>query len=323
MNLLTITTSILVCWIIFIILMERLYPYRKGLKFFREGFWIDLVWYTIIQSYFLKILIFDFIIQPINLSFDWSDYQFVKNWSVPAQVLFFLITHDFYIYWFHRLQHANKFFWRTHEAHHSGKEVDFLEGSRSHVVEIIINQTIEFLPIIVLGADPAVLPIKALLDAVFGMFIHANINVKMGKWKYIFNSPELHLWHHANYQEVFHANFSTKFAFWDYLFGTAYFPGHKPGNERENWGLYYDYPKDYFLQHAFSVKRFDEKKLLRFKWFAWYYNLRPNILNKITDWIEDLEHSFMVENSSMTYRSIEKQENEEKPESYNHHSDHK
>lgn len=323
MNLLTITTSILVCWIIFIILMERLYPYRKGLKFFREGFWIDLVWYTIIQSYFLKILIFDYIIQPINLSFDWSDYQFVKNWSVPAQVLFFLITHDFYIYWFHRLQHANKFFWRTHEAHHSGKEVDFLEGSRSHVVEIIINQTIEFLPIIVLGADPAVLPIKALLDAVFGMFIHANINVKMGKWKYIFNSPELHLWHHANYQEVFHANFSTKFAFWDYLFGTAYFPGHKPGNERENWGLYYDYPKDYFLQHAFSVKRFDEKKLLRFKWFAWYYNLRPNILNKITDWIEDLEHSFMVENSSMTYRSIEKQENEEKPESYNHHSDHK
>ncbi len=323
MNLLTITTSILVCWIIFIILMERLYPYRKGLKFFREGFWIDLVWYTIIQSYFLKILIFDYIIQPINLSFDWSDYQFVKNWSVPAQVLFFLITHDFYIYWFHRLQHANKFFWRTHEAHHSGKEVDFLEGSRSHVVEIIINQTIEFLPIIVLGADPAVLPIKALLDAVFGMFIHANIDVKMGKWKYIFNSPELHLWHHANYQEVFHANFSTKFAFWDYLFGTAYFPGHKPGNERENWGLYYDYPKDYFLQHAFSVKRFDEKKLLRFKWFAWYYNLRPNILKKINQWIEDLEHSFMIENSSLTYRRIEQKENEEKTESYNHHSDHK
>jgi sterol desaturase/sphingolipid hydroxylase (fatty acid hydroxylase superfamily) len=321
MNLLTITTSILFCWMFFIILMERLYPYRKGLKFFREGFWVDLVWYTLIQSYFLKILIFDYIIQPINHSFDWSDYQFVKHWSVPAQVLFFLITHDFYIYWFHRLQHANKFFWRTHEAHHSGKEVDFLEGSRSHVVEIIINQTIEFLPIIVLGADPAVLPIKALLDAVFGMFIHANINVKMGKWKYIFNSPELHLWHHANYQEVFHANFSTKFAFWDYLFGTAYFPEHKPGNERENWGLYYDYPKDYFLQHAFSVKRFDEKKLLRYKWFAWYYNLRPNFLKKINHWIEDIEHYFLVENSTMNYRRIEQHENEEKSESHNHHSD--
>lgn len=321
MNLLTITTSILICWIIFIILMERLYPYRKGLKLFREGFWVDLVWYTIIQSFFLKILIFDYIIQPINTSFDWSEYQFVKHWSVPVQVLFFLITHDFYIYWFHRFQHSNKFFWRTHEAHHSGKEVDFLEGSRSHVAEIIINQTIEFLPIIVLGADPVVLPIKALLDAIFGMFIHANINVKLGKWKYIFNSPELHLWHHSNYQEVFHANFSTKFAFWDYLFGTVYFPGHKPGNERENWGLYYDYPKDYFLQHAFSVKRFDEKKLLRFKWFARYYNLRPTILKKITHWIEDIEHYFLIENSSMNYRRIEQHKIEENKDSTNRPSD--
>jgi sterol desaturase/sphingolipid hydroxylase (fatty acid hydroxylase superfamily) len=291
MNILTTTTSILVCWMIFIVLMERLYPYRKGLKFFREGFWVDLVWYTIIQSYFLKILIFDYIIQPINLRFDWTSIQFVKNWTITAQVLFFLITHDLYIYWFHRLQHANKFLWRTHEAHHSGKEIDFLQGSRSHILEIIINQTIEFLPIIVLGAAPEVLPIKALLDAIFGMFIHANINVKLGKWKYIFNSPELHLWHHANYKEVFHANFSTKFAFWDYLFGTVYFPNHKPENNQEKWGLYYDFPKDYFLQHVFSFKRFDEKKLLRYKWFDWYYSLRPKFLKsfqgqyfRVRDW---------------------------------------
>jgi len=124
-----------------------------------------------------------------------------------------------------------------------------------------------------------VIPIKALLDAMFGMFIHANVNVKFGKLKYFLNSPELHLWHHANYREVFHANFSTKFSLWDHLFGTAYDPGHKPGNNRENWGLYYDYPKDYFLQHAFSVKRFDEQKLLRYRWFSWYYNLRPRIVN--------------------------------------------
>jgi sterol desaturase/sphingolipid hydroxylase (fatty acid hydroxylase superfamily) len=192
--------------------------------------------------------------------------------------LFFLITHDLYIYLFHRWQHKNKWLWRIHEAHHSGKKVDFLEGSRSHVLEIIINQTIEFLPIIVLKADPAVLPIKAMLDAVSGMFIHANIDIKMGRWKYIFNSPELHLWHHANYQEVFHANFSTKFATWDYLFGTIYDPHKKPENNDEKWGLYYDFPKDYFLQQAFSIKRFDEKKLLKYKWFNWYYNLRPNVI---------------------------------------------
>jgi len=278
-KLLTVTTTILVLWIIFIIAWERISPYRKGLKFFREGFWIDLVWYTLIQSYFLKILIFDYIIAPVQHHFDWSSFQFVSHWPIAIQVLFFLVTHDLYIYLFHRLQHRSKFLWRTHEAHHSGKEVDFLSGSRSHIIEIIINQTIEFAPIILLGADPAVIPIKALLDAMFGMFIHANVNVKLGKLKYILNTPELHLWHHANYIEVFHANFATKFAIWDHLFGSAYDPGHAPGNERENWGLGYEYPRDYFMQHAFSVKRFDEKKLLKYKWFERYYNLRPNILS--------------------------------------------
>lgn len=273
----TITTIILACWAVFIIAWERISPYRKGLPFFREGFWVDLVWYTIIQSYFLKIVIFDYIIMPVQKSFDWSHIQFVSQWPIAVQVLFFLVTHDLYIYLFHRFQHSSKFFWRTHEAHHSGKQIDFLSGSRSHIVEILINQTIEFAPIIILGADPMVVPIKAMLDAMFGMFIHANINVKMGKLKYFFNSPELHLWHHANYQEVFHANFSTKFSVWDHLFGTVYDPGFAPGNEPENWGLHYDYPKDYFLQHAFSVKRFDEKVLLKYKWFKSYYTLRHRL----------------------------------------------
>jgi sterol desaturase/sphingolipid hydroxylase (fatty acid hydroxylase superfamily) len=273
-----ITTPLLVGWIAFIIAWERIRPYRPGLPFFREGFWVDLVWYTLIQSYFLKILIFDCLIQPIQQTGFMADYQFVKQWPVTVQVLFFLVTHDFYVYWFHRWQHASPVLWRTHEAHHSGKEIDFLQGSRSHAVEIVINQTIEFLPIVALGADPVVVPIKALLDALFGTFIHGNINVRLGKLKYIFNSPELHLWHHANYREVFHANFSTKFSAWDYLFGTVYLPPHKPGNDRRDWGLYYDYPKDYFLQHAFSIKRFDERRLLRYRWFSRYYHLRPRLL---------------------------------------------
>jgi sterol desaturase/sphingolipid hydroxylase (fatty acid hydroxylase superfamily) len=272
-------TIILFTWAGFIIAWERIAPYRKVLPFFREGFWIDLVWYTIIQSYFLKIIIFDYIIAPINAHIHWN-IQFVKDWPIVWQVLFFLVTHDLYIYLFHRFQHSNKVFWRIHEAHHSGKEVDFLAGSRSHVLEIIINQTIEFAPIIIFGAAPEVIPIKALLDAIFGMFIHANIKVRLGKLKYILNSPELHLWHHANYIEVFHANFSTKFAIWDYLFGTVYDPGHAPGNKPENWGLHYDYPRDYFMQHAFSVKRFDEKRLLRYKWFRLYYHSRFMLMDR-------------------------------------------
>ncbi|HVX52285.1 MAG TPA: sterol desaturase family protein [Chitinophagaceae bacterium] len=269
------TTSILVLSVFVFIYLERKFPYRPGIKIFREGFWVDLIWYTFIQSYFLKILIFDYIITPVDNHYHLSSLHIVTNWPVVLQVLFFLVTHDFYIYWFHRWQHNSKILWRTHEAHHSNKEVDWLAGTRSHAVEIIINQTIEFAPIVLLGANPIVVPIKALIDAVWGMYIHSNINVKSGKLQYIINGPEMHQWHHADQREVFFANYSTKFAIWDWIFGTAYLPNKKP----MRFGLYYDYPKDYFLQHVFSVKRIDEQKLVhKSKAFRFYYNLRPNII---------------------------------------------
>lgn len=261
MNVVFSTTAILVFSAVVFIFLERIFPYSKGLPLFREGFWVDLVWYTFIQSYFLKILIFDFIIQPLDRHFHLSDLHIISHWPVALQVIFLLITHDLYIYWFHRWQHHSNILWRTHEAHHSNKEVDWPAGTRSHSLEILINQTIEFAPIIFLGANPIVVPIKALLDAVWGLYIHSNINVKHGKLIYFFNGPEMHQWHHADQREVFYANYATKFSAWDWLFETAYLPSHKP----KQFGLPYAFPKDYFLQHAFAFRRFSEEKLRRKK----------------------------------------------------------
>jgi|SRR6185312_2941913 len=269
-----VTTVLLIVSALVIILLERKFPYRKGLPLFRDGFFVDFVWYTLIQSFFLKIVIFNYIIYPVDQHYHLSSLHLVTSWPIAAQVLFFLITHDFYIYWFHRWQHNSKVLWRTHEAHHSNKEVDWLSGSRSHVIEIIINQTIEFAPIILLGANPIIVPIKALIDAIWGMFIHSNLDVSLGKFKKIINGPEMHQWHHADYNQVFFANFSTKFSLWDWLFGTAYLPDYKP----EKYGLYYEYPHDYFLQHVFSVKRMDENKLRSDKKWHWYFFWRDDLV---------------------------------------------
>ncbi|MEL7221331.1 MAG: sterol desaturase family protein [Bacteroidota bacterium] len=48
-----------------------------------------------------------------------------------------------------------------------------------------------------------------------------------GLMKYIFNSPEMHIWHHAHdlpEEHRFGVNFGLTLALWDYLFGTAYIP---------------------------------------------------------------------------------------------------
>ena len=92
-----ITTPMLLAAVAVLLVLERRMPYRKGLPFFREGLWVDLIWYTLFQSFLLKILIFDFIIQPLDARFGWLHNSFLSDWSVGAQVAFFVITHDFYI----------------------------------------------------------------------------------------------------------------------------------------------------------------------------------------------------------------------------------
>lgn len=261
-------------------ILERYFPYTKGLPYFRKGFWIDLVWYTWIQSFFLKILIFDYIIAPGERALGIENNGILSHWPIWALLLFFFITHDFYIYWFHRLQHTNKFLWRTHEAHHSVEQVDWLAGSRSNAVEIIINQTIEFVPIFFLldvQTAAIVYPLKGALDAIWGQFIHANLNVKLGKLGYIINGPEHHQWHHADHIEVYHANYSTKLSIWDWLFGTMYLPDKKP----LRFGLWYRFPRDYFMQHIFSLFRFNVDKVESNFLFNKYINIRLSLINTV------------------------------------------
>jgi sterol desaturase/sphingolipid hydroxylase (fatty acid hydroxylase superfamily) len=180
----------------------------------------------------------------------------ISEWPWWAQVLASLIVHDFYIYWFHRLQHRSAVLWRIHEAHHSTSDVDWLSGSRSHSLEILINQTIEFAPMIILGASEGAMAAKATLDAIWGMYIHSNIDVRSGWLQYLINGPEMHRWHHAVDDDAHNRNFGTKFAVWDWLFDTAFFPtDRKPAG----YGLGDPaFPTNYFKQHLYAFRRRDE-----------------------------------------------------------------
>ncbi|MBX3162023.1 MAG: sterol desaturase family protein [Deltaproteobacteria bacterium] len=251
------TPIIIVAGALVIITLERLFPYDKGQKFLREGFVVDFVWYALIQS-FVCTLIISALVRWVDGKTGASTYGLVSDWPIWLQVAFFVVTHDFYIYWFHRSQHHNRFLWRLHEAHHAAKYVDWIAGSRSHTLEILINQSIEFGAMILLGADPDVILIKGAISACWGMWIHCNVNVHSGLLQYVINGPELHRWHHAiDYPQHVDggvgSNYGTKFAFWDYLFGTAYRPAKKPAG----YGLSDPFPKGYFAQHAYAFRRFD------------------------------------------------------------------
>ena len=237
--------------------LERVIPYNPGQPLLRRGFWTDFVFYTFVQSWALGLVI-GALIAWLDTHTAWSQFRLLGRWPVWSQVVFFVVTHDLYIYLFHRLQHHSRLLWRLHEAHHSALQVDWLAASRSHALEILINQTIEFAPMVLLGAAPVVPVIKGAVSAIWGMFIHANLDVRLGRLQYVVNGPEMHRWHHASASEAHGKNFATKFAFWDWIFGTAYFPDREC-DKAERFGLaertYPEaFPAAYFQHHLISVQ---------------------------------------------------------------------
>lgn len=246
------TGSIIAAAAVFM-LCERLYPYSEQ-KLLRDGFGTDLVMYALVQSFLLGMLI-SYIIGVVDDHTAINRISIVRTKHMWVQFLIFFVAHDLYIYWFHRWQHSNQWLWRIHEAHHSTRDVDWLSGSRSHSIEILINQTIEFLPIVLL-ASPEIAVAKGTVDAVWGMYIHSNINVRSGWLQYIFNGPEMHRWHHALDDDALNKNFSTKLAIWDWLFGTAYRPAHE---KPRAYGLGINYPSTYLQQHAHAFRRTSQR----------------------------------------------------------------
>jgi sterol desaturase/sphingolipid hydroxylase (fatty acid hydroxylase superfamily) len=243
--------SVIIGSAILFVLLERFFPYNKGQKFLREGFFNDFTLYTIAQSYILGIIIFTFFIKTIDKISAISSLRLFADVPIWLQLVFFTFTHDFYIYWMHRWMHGNKYLWRLHEAHHSPKKVDWLSGSRSHAFEILINQTIEFLPIVLLGSPPEVAAYKGVISAVWGMYIHSNLAIKTGWLQKIINVPEMHRIHHTTGKGR-NRNFATKFAFWDWIFGTAFLP-----KERANeYGLKTFFPDNYFKQFLFAFRSY-------------------------------------------------------------------
>ena len=84
---------------------------------------------------------------------------------------------------------------------------------------------------------------------------------KHGQLKYIINSPQMHIWHHAKTLPKHlpkGVNFGLTLSIWDYLFGTAYVP--KSGKDIE---IGFDgderFPHDFTGQLTYPFKEHSSK----------------------------------------------------------------
>lgn len=96
--------------------------------------------------------------------------------------------------------------------------------------------------------DPSFLTKIAVVAASAGL----GALVLGGVMKYLFNSPEMHLWHHSYElpkERRFGVNFGLTLALWDYIFGTAYIP-HNKGDIRLGFPGVEEFPEHFGSQSA-------------------------------------------------------------------------
>jgi sterol desaturase/sphingolipid hydroxylase (fatty acid hydroxylase superfamily) len=136
------------------------------------------------------------------------------------QAVLLLLVADLAKYWFHRFSHETDFGWRLHSVHHAVKRVYWLNGFRIHPIYHLINFLIAVLPWVCLGAKPAVVALYTVILSVSAAFQHANIDLDNGWLNYVFNTNQLHRWHHSRKLDESNANYGAVILLWDLLFGT-------------------------------------------------------------------------------------------------------
>jgi sterol desaturase/sphingolipid hydroxylase (fatty acid hydroxylase superfamily) len=237
------------------VVIEKLFPLYRGQSVFRFEWQTDMKHFAV--NHFivgLALLIVNFL---IHHAFGWlvsSNFQrTIAGIHFVPQLLLCVLVADMAQYWTHRSYHEVPFLWRFHAVHHSVKTMDWLAGSRQHMLELIFTRVCVLAPLYVLGFSEAVMNAYIIVVGFQAVFNHANVHLPWGPLKYVLVTPDFHHWHHASDEEAIDKNYAAHYAFLDYLFGTAVkstkrFP--------EKYGVVGDYMPDGFVrQQLFPFRR--------------------------------------------------------------------
>lgn len=218
--------------------LEIVFPWRKQQSVFRKDFWLD-TFYMFFNFFILNLIILIALSETASSIFNdllgligLSTYSFqlfdVDNLPLALGLFIFFIISDFTQWNTHRLLHRITFLWNFHKVHHSVKEMGFAAHLRYHWMEPVVYKSMLYIPIAIIGGfDAKHVAIVHFFSITIGHLNHANLGWNYGIFKYIFNNPKMHIWHHAKNlpnHVKYGVNFGLTLSIWDYLFKTNYIP---------------------------------------------------------------------------------------------------
>jgi len=244
------------------VVLERVRPWRKGQPLFRKGWLTDLAHITF-NGYVFRRFLYTGAALTVAVQFsqtmeslgvwDALNSAVMKQKPLWLQFLALFFAQDFLKWGVHNLLHRIPFLWTFHKVHHSVQIMDWIGNMRYHWMEVVVYNSLLFIPLSFLGFAPRLFYYTGLIEITMGHFNHSNIDIDIKWLRFFLNSPRMHIWHHAaDEPDAWNKNFGINLSLWDWLFRTAYMPqGRAP--QRLGFEGIESYPSRFLSQQLFPL----------------------------------------------------------------------
>lgn len=185
-------------------------------------------WRTDLAYYFVGHILVQFILIAVTASTTTMDALIasdtvkaaIQSWPIWLQFILAVFVADVFQAGLHRIYHNVPFLWRFHAVHHSSRHMDWLAGSRIHLIEILLTRTAVLTPLVVLGFSAPAINGYVILVGVQAVLAHANLRINFGWLEYVLVTPRYHHWHHARHADYMDVNYAIHLPLVDMLMGT-------------------------------------------------------------------------------------------------------
>jgi ornithine lipid hydroxylase len=176
-----------------------------------------------------------------------------RQWPLWLQVALGLVAAEFGLYWAHRLSHEFSVLWRFHAIHHSVTRLWIINTGRFHFMDSVLKIVCGLGVLLLLGAPMEVVMWLSAITAFFGLLTHCNVEMRFGPLSYIFNTPEVHRWHHSLDLREGNKNYGENLVIWDLVFGTYFNERHR--RPPTKIGIHETMPKHFLQQLVWPFQR--------------------------------------------------------------------
>lgn len=233
--------------------LEKLFPKYKEQVILREEWGLDFFYFCFNHLLISAVILLgNYAVAKFHWAASDSLQQSIQAIPIWLQVGIIVILADFVLYWEHRIFHEVPKLWKVHAVHHSVETLDWLAGSRGHVVQVFVERTLVIIPLYLIGASKQALDIYVTIAALQAIIIHCNLGINFGPLKYLLVTPQYHHWHHSSEKPAIDTNYSAHTPLFDRVFGTYHMP-------KEHWPAFYGtskrLPRTFIKQLLYPFRR--------------------------------------------------------------------